>query len=106
MVLKVRLVMAHARVSDQMGIEKLLKKRFLKKRFKKFFSFICLFTFWLHRVFVAACSLFLAAVSGGCSLVEVCRRLIVVAPLVAEHRLSSCGSWALGHRLNTCVAWA
>ena len=39
-----------------------------------------------HRLFVAACSLFLVAASGGYSLVVACGLLIVMA-LVLEHRL-------------------
>ena len=58
---------------------------------------------------------FLVAASRGCSLVVVCRLLIAVASLVAEHRLQSvrasivaafglgsCSSWAVEHRLNSC----
>ena len=62
--------------------------------FKKFYLFI-----WLCWVFVAECRLSLAAVSGGYSLVAVCRLLIAVASLVAEQALGhrgfrSCGTWA------------
>ena len=39
------------------------------------------------RVFIAACWLSLVAVSGGYSLVAVCRLLITVASLVVKHRL-------------------
>ena len=59
----------------------------------------------------------LVAGSEGYSLAVVLRILIVVAFLVAEHRLwstqasvvvghglSNCGSWALEHRLNSCGA--
>ena len=49
--------------------------------------------FCLHRVFVAAPRLSLAAESGAYSQVAVNRLLTVVAPLVAEHRL-----WAHGLR--------
>ena len=45
------------------------------------------FWFWLLWVFVAACLHSLGAVSGGYSLVAVCRLLTAVASLVAEHRL-------------------
>ena len=58
---------------------------------------------------------FLVAASRGYSLVVVCRLLIAVASLVAEHRLqsarasvvaafgfSSCSSWAVEHRLSSC----
>ena len=58
-------------------------------------------------------------VSRGYSLAAVHRLLIVVASLVAEHRLesvwvslvvalglSSFDSWALEYRLSSCVAWA
>ena len=50
--------------------------------FKEFYLFI-----WLCWVFTAECSLSLAAVSGGYSLVAVSRLLIAAASLVAEHRL-------------------
>ena len=43
--------------------------------------------FGAHWGFVAACRLSLVVASGGYSPVEVCRRLTVVASLVAEHRL-------------------
>ena len=43
--------------------------------------------FWLCWVFAAACRRSLAVVSKGCSLVAICRLLIVVASLVAERRL-------------------
>ena len=60
----------------------------------------------------------LAVVSGGYSLAAVCRLLILVASLVAEHRLqgawvsraaawgfSSYGFQALEHRLNSWGTW-
>ena len=43
--------------------------------------------FWLCGVFVAARGLSLVVASGGYSLFAVCGLLIVVASLVAEHRL-------------------
>ena len=43
--------------------------------------------FWLHWVFMAACGLSLVVASRGYSLVAVCRLLIAVASLVAEHGL-------------------
>ena len=46
--------------------------------------FIC---FWLRRVFVAVWGFSLVVASGGYSLAVVCRLLIVVVSLVAEHRL-------------------
>ena len=59
------------------------------------------------------------AASRGCPLVVVCRLLVVVASLVAQHRLwgrwasivvacrlSSYNSQALEHRLSSCGAWA
>ena len=52
--------------------------RFLKD------NFIC---FWLCWVFIAVCTLSLAAASGGLSLVVLHGLLSVVASLVAEHRL-------------------
>ena len=45
--------------------------------------FFNLFNFWLFWVF----SLDLVSVSGGYSLVAVCRLLIAAVSLVAEHRL-------------------
>ena len=42
----------------------------------------------------------------GSSLVLVRGLLIAEASLVTEHRLSSCGSWALENRLSSCVARA
>ena len=57
-----------------------------------FFKFIY---FWLCWVFIAACGLSLVEVSRGCSLVAMSRLLPLVASLVAEHRLSSCGAWDL-----------
>ena len=42
--------------------------------------------FWLHWVFIAVHGLSLVVASGGYS-VAVCRLLITVASLVAEHRL-------------------
>ena len=39
------------------------------------------------KVFIAARELSLAAVNEGCSLVKMCRLLIVVASLVEEHGL-------------------
>ena len=53
-----------------------------------FFFLINLFIyFWLLWVFVAVRGLSLVAVSGGYSFIVVHRLLIVVASLVAEHRL-------------------
>ena len=57
-----------------------------------YFFFLILFIYWLHWVFVAAHSL---------SLVVVCRFLVVVASLVVEHRLSSCGTWTK----FPCMMW-
>ena len=45
----------------------------------------------MHWGFGAVCGLSLVAASGGCSLVVVCRLLIVVASLVAEHGLQAHG---------------
>ena len=54
----------------------------------------------------------LVVANGGCSLAAVCRLLIAVASLVAEHRLqgmqasvvAACGlsGWALKHSLSSC----
>ena len=57
------------------------------------------------------CGLSLIAVSGGYSPVVVLRLLIVVASLIAEHRLQvhglgSCSSQALEHGLSSCGARA
>ena len=48
---------------------------------------VYLIYFWLCWVFVAACWLSLVAVSGGYSLVAVCRLLVVGASLLVEHGL-------------------
>ena len=51
-------------------------------------KFIYLFIhFWLCWVFVAVCGLSLIVVSSAYSFVVVCRLLIAVVSLVAEHRL-------------------
>ena len=42
---------------------------------------------WLHWVFVAACGLSLVVASRGYSFIAVCKLLIAMASLVAEHRL-------------------
>ena len=56
--------------------------------------------FWLCWVFVAAYGLCLIAASTGHSVVVVCGLLIVVASLVAEHRLQSTkASVVAAHRL-------
>ena len=52
--------------------------------FKKFYY---LFIFWLLWVFIATSGLSLVEVSRGYSLAAVHQLLIVVASLVAEHRL-------------------
>ena len=59
-----------------------------------YFLFLILLIYWLHWVFVAAHSLSLVAGGRGYSLAAVCGFLTVVASLVAEHKLSSCGAWA------------
>ena len=51
-------------------------------------SFIYLSYFWLCWVFVVALGVSLVVVSGGYSLVAEHGLLIVVAALVAKHRLS------------------
>ena len=43
--------------------------------------------FWLHQVLVTLCGFSLVVASGGYSLGVVCRLLIAVASLVAEHKL-------------------
>ena len=52
----------------------------------------------------------LVAVSGGYSLVVVCRLLIVVtccgAQVLGSMGFSSCGSPTLEHRLSICGVWA
>ena len=52
-----------------------------------FFFFLILFVFCLLYIFVAAHGLSLFATSRDSSLVAVLRLLIVMASLVAEHRL-------------------
>ena len=51
----------------------------------RFLNVFCLFL--VGWIFIAACRLSLVEASGGCSLVAVCRLLIVVASLLTEHRL-------------------
>ena len=78
-------------------------------------SYLC---FWLCWVFVAS-GLSSSWASGCCPPIAARGLLIVVAPLVAEHRLQgtrasaavacglrSCGSRALEHRFNSCGVWA
>ena len=50
----------------------------ITKKIRVFFYIYLFIYFWLYRVFIATC---------GFSLVAVCRLLIVVASLVAEHGL-------------------
>ena len=72
-------------------------------------------------MFICVCAggFSLVVASEGYSLAEVCRLLIAIASLVAEHRLSgaratvvvlrglsSCGSQALEHNLGSCGAQA
>ena len=52
-----------------------------------FKNFVCLFYFWLCWVFITACSVFPIVASGDYSLIVVCRLLIAVASLVAQHKL-------------------
>ena len=51
------------------------------------FLFYYLFSYWLSWVFLAAQGSSLVLVTGGSSLVAVCRLLLAVASLVMEHRL-------------------
>ena len=64
--------------------------------------FIYLFIFWLHWVFVAVRRLLIAVASLCCG----AQALGMRASVVAAHRLSSCGSWALERRLSSCGARA
>ena len=64
-----------------------------------FFSFY-VFIYWLCWVFVATYGFSLVAASGKYSVVEVCRLLIVMASLVAEHRLWGVGSGLVVHRIS------
>ena len=45
----------------------------------------CILFFWLHWISVAAHGLSLVAASSGYSLAALCKLLIAVASLVAEH---------------------
>ena len=59
--------------------------------------------FRLRGVFLAECRLSVVVVSGGCSLVAVCRLLTVGASLVAEHKLSGTrASVVATHVLYSC----
>ena len=82
--------------------------------------YICkrLINFWLCFVFIASLGLSLVAVSGGYSSLRVqaphcsgfscfgAQALGTWASVVAAHRLSSCGSWALGWGPRSCGARA
>ena len=57
-------------------------------------SIFSLIYFWLHWVFIAACSLSLIEASGAYSLVAVCGGLSLAPSLVAENKLSSYNVWA------------
>ena len=83
--------------------------------FKKNHSFIYL---WLCWVFIAV-GFSLVVASGGYSLAVVCKLLMVVVSLTADHglqdtqasiaampELNYCGSRALEHRLSSCQAQA
>ena len=69
--------------------------------FRSICGFSLLYVFKLTNLFMAVLGLHcctgfcLVAASGGYSLVAVHRLPIEVASLVAEHRLGSCGTWAL-----------
>ena len=56
-----------------------------------------MYLFWLCWVFIAACELSVVAASGGYSLVGMHPLLIVVASLVAEHRLLGMRAQSLWH---------
>ena len=51
------------------------------------FIYLFIYLFWLLWVFVATCGLFSSCGKQGLLFVAVCRLLIAVASLVAEHRL-------------------
>ena len=74
---------------------------FCSRLFKKYL-FIC---FWLYWVFIAVCRLPPVVVSGGYSLVSMCRLLITVVSL-AEHRLQgSQASAVVAYRLLPHRMW-
>ena len=58
------------------------------------YRYLFLIYFWLHWVFIAACSLSLIEASGAYSLAVVCGGLSSAPSLVAENRLSSYNMWA------------
>ena len=62
------------------------------------------FLFWLHWLMVAMCGLSLVQVSRAYSLVVVRGHLIVVASLVAEHRLQVSGSVVVARGYSCPVA--
>ena len=68
------------------------------KSFAYFLSF-SKWVFWLHRVFIAACRLSLAAASGGYSSSQ-CTGLSLQASLVERSLESSQASVAVAHRLS------
>ena len=90
---------------------------FLKSSLNSLSLFFSVFIYLVLTVLGLQCcaGFSLVAASGSSSLVAVGRCLIVVASLVAEHRLygaqapvvvvrglSRCGSWALEHMLSSC----
>ena len=70
------------------------EKMYIKSFFKKFY-----FNFCLCREFIAVCGLSLVVESRVYSLM-VCGLLIVVASLIAEHRLQGACSVAVAHGLS------
>ena len=76
----------------------------------KFFKNLFIY-FWLRWVFVPACRLSLAAVSGGYSLLRRAgfslRWLLLLRSTGSRHSgFNSCGSRALERSLSSCGAWA
>ena len=75
-----------------------------------FIYILLFFFFWLHWIFVAVCGLFFSCEEQGLLFAAVHRLLIVVASLVAEHRLQAyrlqylqpTGSVVVAHSPGAC----
>ena len=70
--------------------ERCYRIKYTRKCFTEWFplgNFYLFIYFWLSWVFLAMHGLSLVAVPGGYSLVAVCRPLVVMSSLAAEHRL-------------------
>ena len=92
----------------------------LSQGFFKINYYYCYYYFGCIGSWLLLCRLFSSCGEWGLLFAAVCRLLIAMASLVAEHRLQgawasvlNCSKWAqqlqlwaLEHRLNSCNAWA